>query len=73
LREGEAKVAPSKFGDFLWEKGGLQKRLATQQKTPKLLGLPCADRRLFLISKAASAPSNSKKAGTPKIIENIKF
>jgi len=34
-REGVAKVAPCYFGDFLWEKGGLQKRLATKQKTPK--------------------------------------
>jgi hypothetical protein len=35
LREGEGKVACSIFFYFLWEKGGLQKRLATLQKKKK--------------------------------------
>jgi hypothetical protein len=43
LREGETKVAPSIFGDFLREWAAIAKP-KTKQKTPKLLGLPCLSR-----------------------------
>ena len=46
LREGVAKVAPSNFGVFLWEWAAIAQPM-TLQKTPKLLGLPSEDRRLY--------------------------
>jgi hypothetical protein len=48
LREGVGKVACTIFFYFLWEKGGLQKRLTTLQKMKKMAQLLAGDRQHFL-------------------------
>jgi hypothetical protein len=49
-REGGGKVACAIFFIFLWEKGGLQKRLATLQKIEKNSTTTChRPTALFLV------------------------